>query len=622
MKSELLARRAIALITLALVSVAACSNGPGSSGSPRPKVNAAWSKALRQVGKKGEVSLQTAQQAFAVAFGTSSAQSPASRGLIPSGTAAIRWLLGHETELTPEQIANVRRVAPAFVGPKAAALPPPDGIQLVGATSLTAVINAARVDIAAEIGQALKLETPVDFDDKNVRHVADDVLAYTVPVNAAGDTVGTAAKCPIYVRPALMRLGDAQIRAGLYHEVWHCFQAQMSPSLEAFYKGPSWVVEGEAEWVSATLAPGGTVSPGWWEDYLSQPQDPLFGRTYDAIGFYAHMSDIGLDPWSRLEQILLAAEVSGSEAAFATAIKGSSDTFLNSWASGVARRPDLGRSWDTRGPGIPSTRYDWDKDSIVNGSSLGWLSADAYANNVREYDLNAEVVYLGAQTDHARLHGLKFSQELQAGELRGAYYCVAANPCQCPKGTELEGQQIPKFGAGPALLAVSGGESGNSVTVNGLSLQEYCKEKTKLDPCVVGTWRSPSLAGVTIGRVQIVSGGEGIVLTVARDGTSVFDFSGFTPMEMKVGEQTGTGTIQGVSHQTLSTSGGMISASNYDGAGVVINTVVHVDGIDVPFTFPFGGLMPATTSQPYLCGRSSLTFVQPAPYPDLVYTRG
>jgi hypothetical protein len=41
------------------------------------------------------------------------------------------------------------------------------------------------------------------------------------------------------------------------HEVFHCHQAADFPSDDAFQSAPAWLIDGEAEWVAATLAPTG-----------------------------------------------------------------------------------------------------------------------------------------------------------------------------------------------------------------------------------------------------------------------------------------------------------------------------------------------------------------------------
>src|SRR5690606_2055096 len=112
---------------------------------------------------------------------------------------------------------------------------------------------------------------------------------------------------------------------------------------------------------------GGTrLSGDWWDEYLRDPSAPLYGRDYDAIGFFAHLTESGVDVWSRAVPILEGFE---NEPAFEAAWADSS-TFLESWPSGALRSPDRGSAWDTTGPGITAEAARPVEVSLADGATV------------------------------------------------------------------------------------------------------------------------------------------------------------------------------------------------------------------------------------------------------------
>ena len=118
--------------------------------------------------------------------------------------------------------------------------------------------------------------------------------------------------------------------------------------MAAYVKAPDWLIEGSAEWVGQTLAPSPSTSDGWWRRYLLDIGKSLLTRTYDAIGFFAHMEETGIDPWHSFD-LMFKAPTSAMAYAIAT-----DRQFKLTWASSLLRDPDFGAGWDTTGPNIPA----------------------------------------------------------------------------------------------------------------------------------------------------------------------------------------------------------------------------------------------------------------------------
>src|SRR5579862_154481 len=385
MSSPAWLRRALAPVALSVLAgslSAACGGGgtplSSASASQQPSSAAqsagpAWQGVLGQVQPDGTVPLATALAAFTLAVGPlPGVATPAgTAGQLTDGTVGVRWVIGHWAQLTAAQQAAVEQylVAPA----KAQAVGAPTGgavelasytpsrrrPELTGAVSASGYLAQAqhfRSIIAADLGR----DTPQDLKVViNTAQKEGKAYAYTSSFDSSWGFSGKAAHCVIYINPLLYATKDAGLATMVVaHEMFHCFQADDFSSLYAFGTAPAWVVEGQAEWVGSTLEP---VDDGWWVPYLtdlSTAPNPtninsvLFVRTYDAIGFYAHMAESGINPWGRLDDMLKAA---GDVAAYDTAVN---EAFRKDWASSVSRRPGLGQGWDTTGPGIPSEIFE------------------------------------------------------------------------------------------------------------------------------------------------------------------------------------------------------------------------------------------------------------------------
>ena len=116
-----------------------------------------------------------------------------------------------------------------------------------------------------------------------------------------GGATGPAARCVIVVS----WLGDAQaekdVDLQMAHEVWHCFEGQIVGPARYWSQGLTpWVQEGEAEWVGNSVVPDAPLGAQAYWDYFFKPDVPLFSRTYDGVGFYAHLNDAGSIPGASL----------------------------------------------------------------------------------------------------------------------------------------------------------------------------------------------------------------------------------------------------------------------------------------------------------------------------------
>jgi hypothetical protein len=425
-------------------------------------------------------------------------------GIISDGSVATRWVAGHWSALTPAQrsavLSDLVPVAEARASEAAA--------------PYLAVAVHARQVIAADLGR----DTPqsVKVVVAPARRRSPTVAVYSSSFDNNWGFAGPAAHCIIYVNPSLYSTVDsAQIGMSIAHEVFRCFQADDYPSVVAYGQAPSWLIEGSTEWVGESIYP---VSDGWWVPYLTGIDESVFQRTYDAIGFFAHMAQTGRDPWKRLDAMLM----SGTSAAAYTV--GVNQDFLDTWASSLARQP-FGSDWNTTGPGIPVDAYRPSISVVHDGTALH-ATVDAYANGVVAFDVAADIVEVTVSTTAAKMHEADGSQQ-NGSALRHVEFCVTSSCSACPNLASLE--RLP---AGPTWLGVTGGSSGANYTVTGV--------KANCSACPVGSWTTTDYSFAYLGRsaaASPIAGGSGIkvvispsgVLTIVLNKMSAFGVVGVGP---------------------------------------------------------------------------------------------
>ena len=334
---------------------------------------------------------------------------------------------------------------------------PPDELQ-----KWWGLIEEAVARIEAHLdGEVLDLELQLNVSDWQHPKGA----ASTVPLNADGGQTGEAATCLITIYPAASAHGPEFERTVAAHEVFHCFVADLV-GLDSFYsllKLSPWRGEGAPEWVGFKVAEEWT-GPDYkrifpWDEYLKTPERRLFQRSYDAVGFYAHMDESGIDPWPLLKDILAAPS---NPAAYTEAVALNADHFSDTWPSGFARRPDWGAKWTTVGPGIQDAKPAPIPALKLKPGTSATVTAPDRANALRALDLAAPVVELRLKPG-GFAHGVL--RDTSGGEypLKDTTFCTDSNGC-CPPNQAPKSPTWPAP-AGVAILALNGGEASATATL-------------------------------------------------------------------------------------------------------------------------------------------------------------
>jgi hypothetical protein len=402
----------------------------------------AWDTLLARA-RGGRPDAATAQQAFSLAVaplpGVRVPRGP--RGSVPDGTLATSWVLANYARLTPSRRQAVDRIVR-----RAFALS-------VQGRAAGGKLDAIRDEAVAFVGRqaGVQLTLPVTI----VRNYPSTGSgAATLGVDASGSyrSDQPAARCIVSVRQ-----GGAS-KTVIAAEVFHCLQIQLAghaSALQALDTGRAWLGEGSAAYAGCLFSQDGAAPyRKAYAAYVDEPTTPLDQRTYDAIGFFAHLHQSGVGALSNFATALSAQSLAVAYPAART--EGAAGLF-DSWASSLYRTPSRGSDWDVGGPCAPPRSQRAPATPIVlAGSGAITLTAPAYAAHPYELFVGrskADAIRVRPISGHLRV-GSSGLDDQPKGE---AIYCLAGSP----------------QGANPDL-ALSGGPDGAKVTVTAVAAAAAC----------------------------------------------------------------------------------------------------------------------------------------------------
>jgi hypothetical protein len=401
-----------------------------------------------------------------------------------SGSLALSAAIQHWTSLTPAQQRVIDEIVHAPTarvtvfdpsGPGTSS--PPTGS--AGASRRIdpaddAMVGRAIGDIAAHWPALLTVAVQAEtmLTDLPPRSDGGSVLADAVRGDDAGNGVWDPAdyrRCRVRLYPALGRQPSAERYATIAHEVFHCYQGTITERTD-----PVWIIEGQAEWVGATLNGGGPAAEGWWRTWLAH-ESSLWLRSYDAIGFYASIARHGVDPW-RVFPTMLSASMDNSLAEYALATNSGGPHFLGEVSVDHAGLAVLGQPWMPVGPGAPTT--------ITLLSPPNAVPAEATitrAPTVQSYDTRATLFSfvdpVAMITSDMAPYAFGGPGQAMVVDAPGSTTLCLRDECRCPDGTLLDIPVVNASGvpvgaalANPTLDAVTA-----QITVTGMSIESACR---------------------------------------------------------------------------------------------------------------------------------------------------
>lgn len=459
----------------AVVIAAAGDGGPARPDEPAPAgAVVRWDAQVAAASAAGAPPEQ-ALEVFAAVFGPLPGAPPASSTMPPtvgSGTAAVRLLLRHWQALSVEQ----QRAASARLLPTPGGSAAFDG--LTADPELTERARTIAEQMAARMG--VVFARPVDVSTGRLDHAhgrGSRTVAWALPVHADADgryriQVGEVLdRCLVAIDPDAVGADERVLESTLAHEVMHCLQYDIM-GLNSMFSAPSWLIEGSAEWAGERHVGGTPDGEFHWADYLQEPR-PLFGRSYSAIGFWGQLNGAAAgDLWSSLAGILRAYEPGTSPGDdFATAVGIADERFLDHWAAGLVRRPDLGDAWQlVTGIDVPRELAHEPEQWLVGEVPFEGLLLPgmqrAWQLQVAETDTDRAATALSLEVQgHGRLAWLSGggpdAAPVQDRRTFGSYHEVLCldGACDCPGQPGQPGQSAPALPPAPSrtvLVAATG----------------------------------------------------------------------------------------------------------------------------------------------------------------------
>lgn len=430
-----------------------------------------------KVGRDGRVTFGSAEQAFVHVIGPlpGVVARKGNFSMIRDGGGPIRWLLAYSGRLTPKQLAAVIAVIRGPSVPAARDTPddPPADYP-----KWKAVLDEAIARVGAALGHKLGAKISLTLSDTP----SGTAYAAQGPLNASGGKTGAVDTCYFTIYPSLRKLGpdSDQAKDTLSHESLHCYAAEIE-GLDHWYPNPDWIEEGSAKWVGLQISQvwtGHKRTSSWWSTYLTTPGTSLFTRSYDAVGFFAHVAESGVSPWTILPSMFVAKTSTDAFDIAATA------SFLHTWASTYAREPDLGTGWEVTGPGLDgiTARYFPDISPIGIGDEAE-VAAKSETNALRLLELEADLVILRVSPVGAGVGRLRASDGSER-LLRDAVYCTRPGGCACPPGSPgAGGTPPPRLPPGMTWVALTGFKAANTIVhLSGEKLARHCAKPVPKPP--------------------------------------------------------------------------------------------------------------------------------------------
>lgn len=426
----------------------------------------------------GQIDPRDALEAFATAVAPLPGvrPRPGAVGPIDDPSSIIQAVVAQRSHLTAAQVAVVDKVTTP--DPETTQVPGVDTVPAPGPPvahlAVDPAVQAAFVSLVVQARQRIIAHGYGFVHNITLSFPASAVtpgsgvtaLAYTVPGWLGNDPATATNTCNIFVTPLGVAQDLADQRNTIAHEVFHCAQNELFPSLAAKAVVPQWVIEGGAEWAGDQIAlewNGADKADGNWKDWFARPDLDLGARTYDAIGFWSLLGQSGVDVFAQMKSVLRSG---GDATAYHAAILGVPNRFFDSWGTSYIRRAALGPSWDLKGPGIVASSP---PASPVIADGVDFTrDADPRGAGAARLRLVADVITISASIQHGRMLSRGVESPLESG-----LFCTRAGGCPpCPGGGSLDAKPLPK---GDTFIGWQGG----LVSIQGSSLAQECKKLGK-----------------------------------------------------------------------------------------------------------------------------------------------
>ncbi|MGB8860233.1 MAG: hypothetical protein WCC60_13290 [Ilumatobacteraceae bacterium] len=479
----------------------------------------------------GVLTLDGAKALFSAAFVPLPGVEPAPDGAIHEATTVLQTLEHHRSELTSEQLAVFDGVVAAGEAIDVDDVPPGAGAHRGVGTDrllqeLSAAVREARTYFATKLGRTLPFPIKVvalPAEIAGTRMFGAETLADAqLTSDASGEF------CRVRVNTSKY---DSRFRLFVMaHEAFHCFQFAVNDG----DPGPNWVIEGTAEWAAEEYTGGANdLAAGWSNEWVISPTRPIQLRTYDAVGLYALVDELGVPMYGYVDDLLSAPRIATVRAAAGQRLD-------VEWALSYAGRPSWGPPYAlTAGSfrGLGARRQVL--RAVRDGGPV------AFPSPATSRESGAQVYALAADGDVLVISGNGFGGIQFEGadqmDFTGGFaadFCLKVGGCACPNGSSTGGGGREIVGQGSRSVFVGWGPMGDaSPSLEVQSLEQWCNVASlptssvpgQADGCITGRWTATRLNIPPAGDQPPLVGGEGMTVEFRIDGTFIANYDTMQP---------------------------------------------------------------------------------------------
>jgi hypothetical protein len=384
-----------------------------------------------------------------------------------SGTGAIKSLDAYTKRLSRGQRRVLRRI-----------LRPRGRPVVLGAPVARTAKNPPLGDMQKIVEDAV---TRLNGHGITFKH---QVALYTAPNHDPTEYAHTEAQwleksgkyCAITFHPNGLNAGLALRQRAAVHELMHCAMAELSKNKAAWDHIPKFLDEGMPEWAAYTIAKEWSGSLGgddWWDTALKKSFLPLFGREYDAVGFWSLVAHEGNNLFAQLPAYVQAGSSGNPQRVYNEVLSiGGGQAIEGDWGPTLAGQPDLGPRWDLDGP-LQTKRNEPDLGTVSNGGTPKVKAALKGGADEFKVDVQAEVVsVVGPKEGDGYFRDSEGTDHSLTGDAQR--FCTEET-CVCPDGSELPYPSIP---TGEARIGFAATGNAGGAGIKGISIEEACKKPT------------------------------------------------------------------------------------------------------------------------------------------------
>jgi hypothetical protein len=222
------------------------------------------------------------------------------------------------------------------------------------------------------------------------------------------------------------------------------------------------------------------IAGQYWGGWLRYPERSLFSRTYDALGFFAHLKESGVDPWRQaggkmtlMDLMHKEGEASSAEAYAAAAAAPGAAAFIDQWGSSYFRStpaPDWSMEVSSTASGITSPRL---TSTLSDGERLV-TGVDPLAGQPIELDIGTDVVVFESLTGRGLIRFADGTQ-FAIADILNEPFCTKPGGCTCPSGSNGADHQFRSAAKGRTMIGLSGHIDGIEIMlVDGLTADTAC----------------------------------------------------------------------------------------------------------------------------------------------------